>query len=318
MAASTKPWGFGVRTTQVVASALTALISIKYSASTPTASRRRNSGSTVPASWDSDSYIARRFTSYLGTACSDEALRCHRWRRRAQPAGIADFSTWARRQYCALTIWVTKIAGNGAPEQRGDDKSEERATLVREKNPPSKSSPRRSLRSHCSSLSKASSSPSRPASDHDVWDQLLAEDVDDNGLVAYGKSNAYLAPHQALSINIWPGSRRYELLPRWRRRGCLAHQRLQCSHDSHYLQNDLTDGIEHQLAKPFNTYEEVDKVGWRGCFAQRHRKEHGALRPLIGYRAHAVLGVRRASCPPLQRFAYRTDNQNPQTFTSDG
>jgi Protein of unknown function, DUF547 len=32
--------------------------------------------------------------------------------------------------------------------------------------------------------------------------------------------------------------------------------------------------------------------------------EHGALRPFIGYRAHAVLVCAARSCPPLQRFAY--------------
>jgi Protein of unknown function, DUF547 len=32
--------------------------------------------------------------------------------------------------------------------------------------------------------------------------------------------------------------------------------------------------------------------------------EHGTLRPLIGYRAHAVLVCAARSCPPLQRFAY--------------
>jgi hypothetical protein len=36
--------------------------------------------------------------------------------------------------------------------------------------------------------------------------------------------------------------------------------------------------------------------------------EHGTLRPLIGYRAHAVLVCAARSCPPLQRFAYTTDN----------
>ncbi|PYJ95537.1 MAG: hypothetical protein DME62_00225, partial [Verrucomicrobia bacterium] len=40
--------------------------------------------------------------------------------------------------------------------------------------------------------------------------------------------------------------------------------------------------------------------------------EHGALRPLIGYRAHAVLVCAARSCPPLQRFAYTADKFDEQ------
>jgi hypothetical protein len=40
--------------------------------------------------------------------------------------------------------------------------------------------------------------------------------------------------------------------------------------------------------------------------------EHGTLRPLIGYRAHAVLVCAARSCPPLQRFAYTTDKFEEQ------
>jgi len=45
--------------------------------------------------------------------------------------------------------------------------------------------------------------------------------------------------------------------------------------------------------------------------------EHGALRPLIGYRAHAVLVCAARSCPPLQRFAYtaaKFEEQDDQAF----
>ena len=40
--------------------------------------------------------------------------------------------------------------------------------------------------------------------------------------------------------------------------------------------------------------------------------EHGTLRPLIGYRAHAVLVCAARSCPPLQRFAYTAENFEEQ------
>jgi Protein of unknown function, DUF547 len=40
--------------------------------------------------------------------------------------------------------------------------------------------------------------------------------------------------------------------------------------------------------------------------------EHGTLRPLIGYRAHAVLVCAARSCPPLRRFAYTADKFEEQ------
>jgi hypothetical protein len=40
--------------------------------------------------------------------------------------------------------------------------------------------------------------------------------------------------------------------------------------------------------------------------------EHGALRPLIGSRAHSVLVCAARSCPPLQRLAYTSDKFDEQ------
>jgi hypothetical protein len=40
--------------------------------------------------------------------------------------------------------------------------------------------------------------------------------------------------------------------------------------------------------------------------------EHGTLRPLIGYRTHAVLVCAARSCPPLQGFAYTSDKFDEQ------
>jgi len=44
--------------------------------------------------------------------------------------------------------------------------------------------------------------------------------------------------------------------------------------------------------------------------------EHGTLRPLIGYRAHAVLVCAARSCPPLQRFAYTPSQLDEQIDTA--
>ncbi len=40
--------------------------------------------------------------------------------------------------------------------------------------------------------------------------------------------------------------------------------------------------------------------------------ENGALRPMIGWRAHAVLMCAAGSCPPLQRDAYTAENFEDQ------
>jgi hypothetical protein len=40
-----------------------------------------------------------------------------------------------------------------------------------------------------------------------------------------------------------------------------------------------------------------------GSKASLDNIEHGTLRPLLGYRAHAVLVCADRSCPPLQRSA---------------
>jgi hypothetical protein len=44
--------------------------------------------------------------------------------------------------------------------------------------------------------------------------------------------------------------------------------------------------------------------------------EHGTLRPLLGYRAHAVLVCAARSCPPLQRFAYTVPRLDEQIDTA--
>jgi hypothetical protein len=44
--------------------------------------------------------------------------------------------------------------------------------------------------------------------------------------------------------------------------------------------------------------------------------ENGALRPLLGYRTHAVLVCAARSCPPLQRFAYTAAQLGQQIDTA--
>jgi Protein of unknown function, DUF547 len=150
-----------------------------------------------------------------------------------------------------------------------------------------------------------------PGINHDVWDGLLARYVDENGLVAYAEWKAnqadlkrldqYLA--QFAQTPATPATGDDEAASLINLYNALTVRTI--------LENYLTDSIQ-SLAKPFDTKRL--KVGGRDVSLDDI--EHGALRPLMGYRAHAVLVCAARNCPPLQRFAYRADKLNAQIDTA--
>ena len=73
------------------------------------------------------------------------------------------------------------------------------------------------------------------------------------------------------------------------------------------LKNYPTESI-WQLKDPFSGKR--NEIGDRRVSLDE--VEHGTLRPLIGYRAHAVLVCAARSCPPLQRFAYTAEKFEEQ------
>lgn len=142
---------------------------------------------------------------------------------------------------------------------------------------------------------------------HDAWDGLLAKYVNDRGLVAYAgwKANSadlsrldeYLArfakapatpatgeDQTASLINLYNA-----LTIRW------------------ILQNYPTDSIQ-ALRDSFGSKRH--QVG--GKDVSLDDVEHATLRPVIGYKTHAVLVCAARSCPPLQRFAYRAEELDAQ------
>jgi hypothetical protein len=145
------------------------------------------------------------------------------------------------------------------------------------------------------------------AINHDAWDQLLVKYVDDHGLVAYAewkkdhadikRLDQYLAQFEQASATPAAGDDKAASLINLY--NALTVRTI--------LENYPTDSIQ-SLAKPFDTKRL--KVGGRDVSLDDI--EHGALRPLIGYRAHAVLVCAARSCPPLQRFAYRESKLNSQ------
>jgi Protein of unknown function, DUF547 len=143
---------------------------------------------------------------------------------------------------------------------------------------------------------------------HDTWNELLAKYVDNKGLVAYAdwKANQadlkrldqYLAQFGETSTAT-PSTGDDKAASLINLYNALAVRAI--------LEKYPIDSIQ-SLAKPFDAKRL--KVG--GEDVSLNDIEHGTLRPLIGYRAHAVLVCAARSCPPLQRFAYRADKLHAQ------
>ena len=150
-----------------------------------------------------------------------------------------------------------------------------------------------------------------PGVNHDAWDDLLAKYVDDHGLVAYAEWKAnrddlkrldeYLAQFEETSATSATGDDKAASLINLY--NALTVRTI--------LENYPTESIQ-SLAKPFDAKRL--KVG--GMDVSLDDIEHGTLRPLIGYRAHAVLVCAARSCPPLQRFAYQEDKLDSQIDTA--
>jgi hypothetical protein len=142
---------------------------------------------------------------------------------------------------------------------------------------------------------------------HDSFDRLLKEYVNEQGLVNYGawKQNAadlsaldeYLRQFAPKANSAVQGSEKAAslvnaynaLVLRW------------------ILSNYPTESI-WQLKDSFSG--KLNEIGGRKV--SLNDIEHGTLRPLIGYRAHAVLVCAARSCPPLERFAYTGDKFEEQ------
>jgi hypothetical protein len=151
----------------------------------------------------------------------------------------------------------------------------------------------------------------RAGIDHSAFDRLLKKYVNEQGLVNYTawKQNAtdlsaldkYLDQFAAKIDNAAPDNEKAASLTnayngfvlRW------------------ILANYPTESI-WQLKDSFSAKR--NDIGGRKVSLDDI--EHGTLRPLIGYRAHAALVCAARSCPPLQRFAYTPDKFDEQDDTA--
>jgi hypothetical protein len=142
---------------------------------------------------------------------------------------------------------------------------------------------------------------------HGEFDRLLKKYVNDQGLVNYGtwKQDApdiaaldnYLKQFEAKVDNPAQGNEKAAALVNAYNAFVLRW----------ILSNYPTESIQ-QLKNSFSAKR--NEVGGRKVALDDI--EHGTLRPLIGYRAHAVLVCAARSCPPLQQFAYTADKFDEQ------
>jgi hypothetical protein len=147
----------------------------------------------------------------------------------------------------------------------------------------------------------------RTAIDHDSFDRLLKKYVNEQGLVDYSawKQNAgdlstlddYLNQFAAKVDKPAEGNEKAASLVNAYNAFVLRW----------ILSNYPTESI-WQLKRSFSGKR--NEIGGRKVSLDDI--EHGTLRPLIGYRAHAALVCAARSCPPLQRFASTRDKFEEQ------
>src|SRR5215831_11017275 len=144
--------------------------------------------------------------------------------------------------------------------------------------------------------------------DHKEFDQLLKKYVDDQGLVNYGAWKQNAADLAALGDYLKQFAAKIDNAPA---QGNEKAASLVNAYNAFVLRwilsNYPTESI-WQLKDSFSGRR--NEIGGRKVSLDDI--EHGTLRPLIGYRAHAVLVCAARSCPPLQRFAYTADNFEEQ------
>lgn len=134
--------------------------------------------------------------------------------------------------------------------------------------------------------------------DHRSFDRLLKKYVDKRGLVAYAAWKANDDDRAALDSYI----RQYSM----RRRaasGAEQYAGLANLYNALVLQWILQHYPVESIWRTDSPFKERRYVV-AGSKVSLDDIENGALRPLVGYKAHAVLVCGARSCPPLPRFAY--------------
>jgi hypothetical protein len=134
---------------------------------------------------------------------------------------------------------------------------------------------------------------------HDTWDALLKKYVNERGLVAYEKWKASEADRKALDDYLAQFATHIETPAKGDDLAASAINAYNAFAIRWIIQNYPTESIQ---ALPHSFDGKAHTVG--GQKVALDDIEHGTLRPLLGYRAHAALVCCARSCPPLRRTAY--------------
>ena len=146
---------------------------------------------------------------------------------------------------------------------------------------------------------------------HEAWDILLKKYVNDRGLIAYADWKKNQTDLQALDGYL----KQFAEKPQTSASGNDAAASLINLYNATtvrwILTNYPTESI--QALKDSFSGKRHDVAGGK---ASLDDIENGSLRPLLGYRTHAVLVCAARSCPPLQRFAYTAAQLDQQIDTA--
>jgi Protein of unknown function, DUF547 len=146
---------------------------------------------------------------------------------------------------------------------------------------------------------------------HEAWDILLKKYVNDRGLIAYADWKKNQTDLQALDGYL----KQFAEKPQTSASGNDAAASLINLYNATtvrwILTNYPTESI--QALKDSFSGKRHDVAGGK---ASLDDIENGSLRPLLGYRTHAVLVCAARSCPPLQRFAYMAAQLDQQIDTA--
>ena len=152
----------------------------------------------------------------------------------------------------------------------------------------------------------------RSGINHDDFDRLLKKYVNEQGLVNYGAWKQNEADLSALDEYLRQFAPRLDNPAQGNEKAAALVNGYNAFTLRWILSNYPTESV-WQLKDSFSGKR--NEIGGRKVSLDDI--EHGALRPSIGYRAHAVLVCAARSCPPLQRFAYTADKfeeQNDRTY----
>ncbi len=142
---------------------------------------------------------------------------------------------------------------------------------------------------------------------HDAWDALLKKYVNERGLIAYEKWKANDADRKALDSYLAQFAAKPATAAAGNDLAASAINAYNAFAIQWIIQNYPTESIQ---ALPGSFSRKAHMVG--GTKIALDDVEHGTMRPLLGYRAHAALVCCARSCPPLQRTAYTASGLDGQ------